>query len=116
MQDNKSQPLILAHSVKGQLRFCHGAMSAVCPSTICQNRYWDFNQHSEQPQTRSDHRRIVPPIQEYDTPVDLVIFRVFKLSRISDFGTFQFSSAILIIIFARFWNLRISSPREIREN
>ena len=28
---------------------------------------------SEQPQTRSDHRRIVPAIQEYDTPVDLVI-------------------------------------------
>ena len=72
-QDNKSQPLILAHSVKGQMSFCHGALSVVCPSTICQNRYWDFNQHSEQPQIRSDRRRIVPLIQEYDTPVDLVI-------------------------------------------
>ena len=74
MQDNISQALILAHSVKGQMSFCHGALSIVCPSTIiCQNRYWDFNQHSEQPQTRSDHRRIVPGIKEYDTPVDLVI-------------------------------------------
>ena len=74
MQDNKSQALILAHSVKGQMSFCHGELSVVCPSTICQNRYWDFNQHSEQPQTRSDHRRIVPAIiQECDTPVDLVI-------------------------------------------
>ena len=53
MQDNKSHPLILAHSVKGQMS------------------YWDFNQHSEQPQTRSDHKRIVPAIQDYDTPVDL---------------------------------------------
>ena len=59
--------LILAHSVKGQMSFCHGALSVVCPSTICQNLYRDFNQHSEQPQTRSDHRRIVPAIQEYDT-------------------------------------------------
>ena len=72
-QDNKSQPLILAHSVEGQMSFCHGALSVVCPSTICQNRYWDFNQHSEQLQIRSDHRRIVPLIQEYYTPVDLVI-------------------------------------------
>ena len=45
MQDNRSQPLILAHSVKGQMRFCHGALCVVCPSTIRQNRYWDFNQH-----------------------------------------------------------------------
>ena len=45
-QHKKSQPLILAHSVKGQMSFCHGALSVVCPSTICQNRYWDFNQHS----------------------------------------------------------------------
>ena len=45
MQDNKSQPLILAHSVKGQMSFCHVALSVICPSTICQNRYWDFNQH-----------------------------------------------------------------------
>ena len=70
-QDNKSQPLISAHSVKGQMSFCHGVLSVVCPSTICQNRYWHFNQHSEQPQIRSDHRRSVPLIQEYDTPVDL---------------------------------------------
>ena len=34
MQDNKSQPLILAHSVKGRMSFCHGALSVVCPSTI----------------------------------------------------------------------------------
>ena len=89
MQDNKSQALILAHSVKGQMSFCHGALSVVCPFTICQNRYWDFNQHSEQPQTRSDHKRIVSAIQEYDTPVDLVVynFRVFKFLRISDFGS-----------------------------
>ena len=73
MQDNKSQALILAHSVKGQMSFCHGALSVVCLSTICQNRYWYFNQLSEQPKTRKDHRRIVPAIQEYDTPVDLVI-------------------------------------------
>ena len=72
MQDNKSQALILAPWVKGQMSFCHGALSVVCPPTICQNRYWDINQHSEQPQTTSDHRRIVPAIQEYDT-VDLVI-------------------------------------------
>ena len=86
-QDNKSQPLILAHSVKGQMSFCHGAFSVVCPSTICQNRYWDFNQHSEQPQIRSDHRRIVQLIQKYDTPVDLVIsacsnFREFLILRL----------------------------------
>ena len=109
-QDNKSQPLILAHSIKGQMSFCHGPLSVVCPSTICQNCYWDFNQHSEQPQIRSDHRRIVPLIQEYDTPVDQVI------SACSNFGTFHFSSAIIIIIFARFWRSRILSPREIREN
>ena len=86
-QDNKSQPLILAHSVKGQMSFCHGALSVVCPSTICQNRYWDFNQHSEQPQIRRDRRRIIPLIQEYDTPVDLVIsagsnFREFLILRL----------------------------------
>ena len=34
MQDNKSQPLILAHSVKVQMNFCHGALSVVCLSTI----------------------------------------------------------------------------------
>ena len=34
MQDNKSQPLILAHSVKVQMSFCHDALSVVCPSTI----------------------------------------------------------------------------------
>ena len=34
MQDNKSQPLILAHSVRGQMSFCHGALSVVCPFTI----------------------------------------------------------------------------------
>ena len=92
---------LIAHSVKGHMSFCHGALSVVCPSTIYQIRYWDFNQHSEQPQTRSDHRRIVPAIQKYDTPVDLSCnFRVLKLSRISDFGTFHFRSAIIIIIFA----------------
>ena len=34
MQDNKSQPLILAHSVKAQMSFCHGALSVVRPFTI----------------------------------------------------------------------------------
>ena len=34
MQDNKSQPFILAHSVKAQMSFCHGALSVVRPSTI----------------------------------------------------------------------------------
>ena len=65
MQDNKSQPLILAHSVKAQMSFSHGALSVVCPFTISQipNCYWDFNQHK----TRSDHRRIALAIQEYDT-------------------------------------------------
>ena len=33
-QYNKSQPLISAHSVKGQMSFCHGALSVVCQSTI----------------------------------------------------------------------------------
>ena len=80
MQDNKTQPLILAHSVKGQMSFCQGALSVVCPSTICQNRYWDFNQHSEQPQTRSDHRRIVPAIQEYDLVISACLkFREFLI-------------------------------------
>ena len=87
-QDNKSQPLILAHSVKGQMSFCHGALSVVCPSTICQNRYWDFNQHSEQPQIRSDHRRIVPLIQEYDTPVDLVISACLNFRKFLILGLF----------------------------
>ena len=73
MQDNISQALIVAHSVKGQMSFCHGALSVVCPSI---NRDWDFNQHSEEPQTRSDHRSIVTAIREYDTTVYLVIFRV----------------------------------------
>ena len=115
-QDNKSQPLILAHSVEGQMSFCHGALSVVCPSTICQNRYWDFNQHSEQLQIRSDHRRIVPPNSGIWHSCRSGNFRVFKFSRISDFGTFHFSNATIIIIFARFWSSRISSPREIREN
>ena len=87
-QDNKSQPLILAHSVKGQMSFCHGALSVVCLSTICQNRYWDSNQHSEQPQIRSDHRRIVPLIQEYDTPVDLVISACSNFREFLIFGLF----------------------------
>ena len=65
MQDNKSQPLILAHSIKAQMSFCHGALSVVRPSTIAKipNCYWDFNQHK----TRSDDRRIALAIQEYDT-------------------------------------------------
>ena len=90
MQDNKSQPLILAHSVKGQMSFCHVALSVVCPSTICQNRYWEFNQHSEQPPTRSDHRRIVPAIQEYDTPVDLVISACSNFREFLILGLFTF--------------------------
>ena len=91
-QDNKSQPLILAHSFKGQMSFCHGALSVVCPSTICQNRYWDFNQHSEQSQIRSDHRRIVPLIQEYDTPVDLVI------SGCSNFREFLILGLFILVV------------------
>ena len=63
MQDNKSQPLILAHSVKGQMSLCHGALFVVCPYTIANIAIWDFNQHK----TRSDHRRIALAIQEYDT-------------------------------------------------
>ena len=89
-QDNKSQPLILAQSVKGQMSFCHGALSVVCPSTICQNRYWDFNQHSEQPQIRRDHRRIVPLIQKYDTPVDLVISGCSNFANFIILGLFIF--------------------------
>ena len=43
MQDNKSHPLIFkAHSVKDQVSFRLGELSVVCPSTICQNRYWDL--------------------------------------------------------------------------
>ena len=30
--DNKSQALILAHSIKGQMSFCHCALSVICPS------------------------------------------------------------------------------------
>ena len=63
MQDNKSQPLILAHSVKVQMIFCHGALSVVCPSTIAKIPIGTLNQHK----TRSDHRRIALAIQEYDT-------------------------------------------------
>ena len=52
-------------------------------------------------------------------------FRLFKYSRISDFVTFHevyntrisifFGSVIIIIIFARFLNLRNCPPREIPE-
>ena len=58
--------------------------------------------------------------------VNTVDFGVFKFSPISDFGTFHedqnwrffifFSSAIMIIIFARFVNSRKCPRREIREN
>ena len=58
--------------------------------------------------------------------VDLVIFACFNFRefqilelvtkfKIREFSFF-FSSAIIIIIFARFLNSRICSPREIREN
>ena len=90
MQENKSQPLILAYSVKDQMSFCHGALSVVCPSTICQNRYWDFIQHSEQPQARSDHGRINPAIQQYDTPVDLVISACSNFREFPILGLFTF--------------------------
>ena len=73
MQDNKSQALILAHSVNGQMSFCHGMLSVGLSVHDLPKSLLRLNQHSEQPQTRSDHRRIVPAIQEYDTPVDLVI-------------------------------------------
>ena len=107
------------------MTFCHGALSVVCPSIICQNRYWDFNQHSEQPQTRSDHKRIVPAIQEYDTTVYLVIFacsnickflilELFTKFRIREFSFF-FRSDIIIVIFARFWNSNFSSSRNSRK-
>ena len=59
MQDNKSQPLISAHSVK-LLSWRVVRRLSVHNS---QNSYWDFNQHK----TRSDHRRIALAIQEYDT-------------------------------------------------
>ena len=51
------------------------SVMARCPSSVRAQfaKIADFNQHSEQPQTRSDHKRIVPAIQEYDTPVDLII-------------------------------------------
>ena len=39
LQDNKPKPLILAHLSKGQMSFCHGGLSVVCPSTIFKNRY-----------------------------------------------------------------------------
>ena len=115
MQDNKSQALIVAHSVKGQMSFCHGALSVVCPFI---NRDLDFNQHSEQPQTRSDHRRIVTGIQEYNTTVDLVIFacsnfREFLILGLFSFTKFRifsffFSSSIKIILFVRFWKIKTS--------
>ena len=50
----------------------------------------DFNQHSEQPPTRSDHRRIVPPIQEYDTPVDLLISACSNFREYLTLGLFTF--------------------------
>ena len=81
MQDNKSQALIVAHSVKGQMRFCHGALSVVCPSI---NRDWDFNQHSEEPQT----------IQEYDTTVDLVIFVCSNFREFLILGLFTVSRSL----------------------
>ena len=107
MQDNKSQALIVAHSVKGQMSFCHGALSVVCPSI---NRDW------EQPQTRSDHRRIVTAIQEYNTTVDLVIFACSNFREFLILGLFTvsrslevfFSSSIKIILFVRFWKIKTS--------
>ena len=55
--------------------------------------------------------------------VDLVIFAclhflilgLFTKFRVGEFSC-SFSSAIIIIIFARFFNSRICPPREIREN
>ena len=52
MQDNKSQPLILAHSWRVVRRL-----------SVHNSQNWDFNQHK----TRIDHRRIALAIQEYDT-------------------------------------------------
>ena len=97
MQDNKSEALIVAHSVKGQMSFCHGALSVVCPSI---NRDWDFNQHSEQPQTRSDHRRIVTAIQEYDTTVDLVIFACSNFREFLILGLFTVSRSLEFFHFS----------------
>ena len=70
--------------------------------------------NSEKPQTRSDHRGIVPAIQEYDTSVDLVIFAcsnfreflilgLFTKFTIREFSFF-FSSAIIIIISTLYLN------------
>ena len=84
----------------------------------------DFNQHSEQPQTRSDHRRIVPAIQGYDTTVYLVIFAcsnireflilgLFTKFRIREFSFF-FRSDIIIVIFARFWNSNFAKIKTTR--
>ena len=61
MQDNKSQPLILAHSVKGQMSFRHGALSVVCPSTIAKIAIGTLINTKPV----SDHRRIALAIQEY---------------------------------------------------
>ena len=62
MQYNKSQSLMLAHSVKGQMSFRHGALSVHnLPKSLLGLHYY-----SDQPLNRSDHRRIVPAIQEYD--------------------------------------------------
>ena len=84
--------------VKGQMSFCHGALSVVCPSI---NRDWD-NQHrpSEQPQTRSDHSSREGYSHRNSgiwTTVDLVIFacsnfreflilRLFTKFRIREFS------------------------------
>ena len=69
----KLQCKITNHSVSFALirsdeLFFIGPLSVVCTSIICRNRYWDFNQHYlvNSHKTRSDHRRIVSAIQEYD--------------------------------------------------
>ena len=71
-------------------------LSVVCPSI---NRDWDFNQHSEEPQTRSDHRRIVTAIQEYDTTVDLVIFVCSNFREFLILGLFTVSQSLEFFIY-----------------
>ena len=65
MQENKSQPLILAHLVKRLDEL--SSWRVVRRLSVHNLPGLQSTLYSEQPQTMSDHRRIVPAIQEYDT-------------------------------------------------
>ena len=61
---------------------------ARCPSSVRPQFAKIVIRTSEEPETRSDHRRIVPAIQEYDTTVDLVIFECSNIREFMLLGLF----------------------------